>query len=165
MPVWNLPAFHAAARQPWFHVPPFPQGTADEDALSSPGSSLQISHSSASKCEPPFPFTCGKLSARMAGGDAAAFPAPSLCLGAKGAYGSQGNHRAPRPDQAREAGIPTGREEGAGRDSPVCFCCWLSVCLWGCPMGSTNRCWGSAAWARVCEPGLSAASYSCWISK
>lgn len=43
--------------------------------------------------------------------------------------------------------------------------CWLSGCLSVCPMGSMNQCRGSAAWACVCEPSLSAASYSCWISK
>lgn len=142
---------------------------------SSSGSSLQISHSSPNKCEPPFPFTCGKLSARMAGRGCCRLPSTQPLSGSRGplwqhslSSPSQGNHRAPRPDPAREAEIPTSRGDGAWRDFPVCFLkrrCWLSGCLSVCPMGSMNQCRGSAAWACVCEPSLSAASYSCWISK
>lgn len=48
---------------------------------------------------------------------------------------SQGNHRAPRPAPAREAEIPTGRKDRAGRDFPVCFrkagagCPGVCVCV------------------------------------
>lgn len=113
-----------------------PKAQQMREHYSSSGSSLQISHSSPNKCEPPFPLTCGKLSARMAGRGCCRLPSTQPLSGSRGplrqhslSSPSQGNHRASRPDPAREAEIPTSRGDGAWRDFPVCF--WNAGA--GCP--------------------------------
>lgn len=103
---------------------------------SSPGSSQQISHSSPSKCDSPFPFTRGKLSARMAGRGCCRLPSAQPLSGST--HGS-----IPFPFPARETtGPPSGASQGGwdchrqGRQSRPGFRClfsrgrrWLRGCL------------------------------------
>lgn len=163
MPEWNLPAFRAAAQQPWLHKQQMRMH------YSSPGSSLWISHSSASKWEPPLPFPRGNgsggqngrqgmLPAWMAG--RGGFPAPSLCLGAKGTQGSipfplparettgppvlpqPGRLRFPQAGKIEQAGIFLFVFErqvlavrvsvcvSHGKPEPMLGLCGLGSCLW-----------------------------------
>lgn len=155
MAVWHLPAFHAAARQPWSRLLPFPQGTEMRMHYSSPGSFLAdftlfpqqmwasiplhlwaaLSRNGRQGMLPPSqrPAFVWEQRALMA-----ALPLPP------------GKPQGPRPDPAREAGIPAGREDGEagiflfllgrqalairclshGKHGPVLGLRGLGPCLW-----------------------------------